>query len=93
MSSSDDPSVRIRVNGEDLAVRAGASLADLLRILSRDPRAVAVEWNGEIVRRDRWEDLRVAAGDRVEIVQFVQGGLDPGRPSVLSRLAMAVELG
>jgi sulfur carrier protein len=35
---------------------------------------VAVELNGEIVRRSVWAETPVRSGDRLEIVHFVGGG-------------------
>jgi len=72
-SSAASP-IEIRLNGEEYALAAGATIADLVAALGRDPRAVAVERNGEIVPRARHAATVLAAGDRVEIVHFVQGG-------------------
>jgi thiamine biosynthesis protein ThiS len=64
----------LTVNGETRAVAAGATVLDLLRGLGRDPRAVAVERNGELLPRALWATTALAAGDRLEVVHFVQGG-------------------
>jgi thiamine biosynthesis protein ThiS len=66
--------VSILVNGRARQVAPGNTVLDLLTELGRDPRAVAVERNGEIVRRPAYGETRLAAGDRVEVVGFVQGG-------------------
>ena len=66
--------VEVRVNGESRRLPAGASVEELVRGLGRDPRTVAVEHNGEILRRAAYATTRLAAGDRLEIVHFVQGG-------------------
>lgn len=42
---------------------------------------VAVELNGEIVRRSAWAQTPVRAGDRLEIVHFVGGGSPPPKPA------------
>ena len=42
--------------------------------LGRDVRTVAVEYNGDIVPRTSYADRRIAAGDTLEVVHFVQGG-------------------
>jgi thiamine biosynthesis protein ThiS len=70
------PSERISivVNGEPREVAAGASVADFLASIGRDPRTVAVEVNGDILPRARYAERPLAAGDRVEVVHFVQGG-------------------
>ena len=64
----------IIVNGESREIEPGARLLDLLESLSLDARAVAVERNGEVLRRSQLGDVELKAGDRLEIVRFVQGG-------------------
>ncbi len=66
--------IRLRVNGEQREVAAGSSVEDLVRGLGHDSRAVAVERNGSILRRADYAATPLAAGDRIEIVRFVQGG-------------------
>lgn len=62
------------VNGEARRARRGITLAGLLSDLSLDPRAVVVEHNRHIVRRDALATTSVGEGDRVELVHFVGGG-------------------
>lgn len=50
------------------------TLEGLLAMLQIDPRRVAVEHNGVVVKRERYATARVEEGDRVEIVNFVGGG-------------------
>ena len=64
----------IVVNGEPRELAAGTRLLDLLAALALDPRAVAVERNGEVLRRAQLGEVELQAGDRLEIVRFVQGG-------------------
>ena len=66
--------IDITLNGERRAVARGATLLELLASLELDPRAVVVEHNRTIVRRLALGDVRVAAGDAVELVHFVGGG-------------------
>lgn len=66
--------LEIRVNGEQRVVPAGATLTALLDDLDLDPRVVAIECAGEVVPRAAFADTVLRAGDRVEIVRFVQGG-------------------
>jgi thiamine biosynthesis protein ThiS len=64
----------IVLNGEPHRLPAGASVLDVVAGLGRDPRTVAVERNGAIVRRADYAATPLAAGDRLEVVGFVQGG-------------------
>lgn len=66
--------IELSVNGEPWHGALGTSVAGLLQQLGLDARLVAVELNGEIVPRDERAARPLRAGDRVEVVRFVQGG-------------------
>ena len=68
------PTLNLLVNGEPRTVPAPATLADLLRHLRLDARAVVVELNRIIVRRPELGRTRLSDGDQVELVHFVGGG-------------------
>jgi thiamine biosynthesis protein ThiS len=72
----DAPSAEllIRVNGEERTVAAGASVADLVLALGLGGRRLAVAVNREVVPRASHALHRLAAGDRVEILEAVGGG-------------------
>ncbi|HMF65848.1 MAG TPA: sulfur carrier protein ThiS [Edaphobacter sp.] len=52
-----------------------AGLDRLIAELGLQGDRVAVEHNGEIVPRTSWPQTAVAAGDRLEVVHFVGGGV------------------
>jgi thiamine biosynthesis protein ThiS len=62
------------LNGEPHRVPEGSTVADLVAALRQHPRTVAVERNGELVPRARFGETLLGAGDRLEVVHFVQGG-------------------
>jgi thiamine biosynthesis protein ThiS len=64
----------LTINGEIKEIKAVSHVADLLAELGLDPRAVVVELNEKIVRRDAIEQTPVNDGDRIEILRFVGGG-------------------
>lgn len=66
--------IDVVVNGETRAVTRDATLLEVLRTLDLDPRTVVVEHNRHIVRRIGLSDVRVSAGDAIELVHFVGGG-------------------
>ena len=66
--------MRIRLNGEDKEMEEGTTLPELIESLSLAPERVAVELNGEVVRRADWPSVKLNEGDRVEVVHFVGGG-------------------
>ena len=51
-----------------------ATLEALIAALEMKQDRVAVERNGEIVRRAEWAATAIQSGDRLEIVHFVGGG-------------------
>ena len=53
---------------------ASSTIAELLSERGLTTRRVAVERNGEIVPRSRHADVRIEAGDRLEVVVAVGGG-------------------
>ncbi len=65
----------ITVNGEERPIDPGTTVADLVEEVAgrTDGRGVAVAHNGEVVRRDDW-DTEIEDGDRLEILNAVQGG-------------------
>ena len=66
--------MKIRLNGEDKDIEAGTTLPALVEGLSLAPERIAVELNGEVVRRAEWPRVTLREGDRVEVVHFVGGG-------------------
>jgi len=52
-----------------------AGLNHLIAALGLQGDRVAVEHNGEIVPRASWPETALAAGDRLEVVHFVGGGV------------------
>jgi thiamine biosynthesis protein ThiS len=66
--------MNLTINGE-AQVSSAESLGLLVEQLGMKPDRVAIELNREIVPRDQWPQTPLQDGDRLEIVQFVGGGL------------------
>jgi sulfur carrier protein len=66
----------ISLNGQDSEVRAGETVAVVLRQLglSLDARGVAVAVDGEVVPRAGWESFVLSEDARVEVLTAMQGG-------------------
>lgn len=67
-------SLKLQVNGETRSCFEETTLPDLLVQLGYNPRLVAVEYNGEILHRQYWEQTKIQQNDRLEIVTIVGGG-------------------
>ena len=66
--------MRATVNGEQVELPEGLTVAALLRHLGVNADRVAVERNGSVVRKARHAEEMLASGDTLEIVTFVGGG-------------------
>lgn len=66
--------MRVRINGAERELPESTTLLQLLRERGIDPRMVVVEYNYEIVPRDRYEQIVLREGDNLEIVQMTAGG-------------------
>jgi sulfur carrier protein len=68
--------VVLTVNGEQLDVGPGATIADLVGIVteSEDPKGVAVAVDRCVVPRSEWAVTPARAGTLVEVVGAVAGG-------------------
>ena len=69
-----NPAGILFINGEERAVPQPASVRGALEALGLVSRPVAVELNGQLVRRADQETTVLKPGDRVEILSFVGGG-------------------
>jgi thiamine biosynthesis protein ThiS len=70
--------MEIVLNGQPREVSLdpqAATLEGLIAVLEMKTDRIAVERNGEIVRRTEWATTPIKSGDRFEIVHFVGGGM------------------
>ena len=66
--------IALQINGKRVELEAATPLLDYIERLGVDPRAVAVEHNGDIIERDQYASTVLREGDVVEIVRMVGGG-------------------
>lgn len=66
--------ITVQVNGTAHPCPPAERLPNLLHHLKLNPRLIAIEYNGEILHRQFWENTQLAEGDRLEIVTIVGGG-------------------
>jgi sulfur carrier protein len=68
--------VIVHVNGEPTELAEGSTVTDVLERLEvdRPRRGLAVAVDAEVVPRSEWGARPLAAGDRVEVLNAIQGG-------------------
>ena len=66
--------MKIMINGQWRRFDKTITIPQLLEELAVEPRRVAIERNGKIVPRARYDDTELAENDQLEIVSLVGGG-------------------
>ena len=68
--------MRVVLNGEPRELERGARVREAVVATGApvEGRGVAVALDGEVVPRGRWDETELREGQRVEVVQAVQGG-------------------
>jgi sulfur carrier protein len=68
--------VIVELNGDRVELDDGASVADAVAAAGADSgrRGVAVAVDGEVVPRSGWDEQRLRGGEKVEVVEAIQGG-------------------
>ena len=61
-------------NGDPVEIDDGARLTDLFDVLGVQAKWVVAEINGEAIDRAEMPGVRLAEGDRIELVRAVAGG-------------------
>ena len=65
---------KIQLNGDSYEINNGTNLSKLLNKLKIQTNKVAIEVNGEIIDRNKYQNLILNNDDKVEIVHFIGGG-------------------
>jgi sulfur carrier protein len=68
--------MKVVLNGEQRDLDEGATVREAVSATGapREGKGVAVALDGEVVPRRSWDDMPLREGQRVEVVQAVQGG-------------------
>ena len=65
---------KIQLNGDPYEINGQTNLNELLNKLKIQKNKVAIEVNGEIIQKDKNQNLVLRKDDKVEIVHFIGGG-------------------
>ncbi len=66
--------MKVELNGKKTELDGMRTVGDLLRSRDLKFQMVAVELNGEILPREKYDEQELSEGDRLEVVHFVGGG-------------------
>ena len=65
---------KIQLNGSPYEINTETNLNQLLNKLKIQKTKVAIELNGVIVEKNKYQKVILNKGDKVEIVHFIGGG-------------------
>ena len=66
--------IKFKANGREMELQADMSVEELLLSYGFDLRFIAVEADGEILKKDLWKSSKISDFKIYEIVEFVGGG-------------------
>jgi sulfur carrier protein len=66
--------INLTVNGKAKALEASVDLAAYLTAMGVNQEHVAVGYNGEVIKKERYPEVKLQDGDVLEIVRPVGGG-------------------
>lgn len=66
----------ITVNGKSREIEGSCTILEFLQAHNVNPLLVAVEHNGEIIRREQFGAHTLHPADTLEIIQMVGGGAE-----------------
>jgi sulfur carrier protein len=66
--------MRVILNGEPRELHDGATVDAAVQVSGAPERGVAVAVDGEVVPRGQWTNTELHDGQKVEVLQAVQGG-------------------
>lgn len=66
----------MNVNGKKIKLTSitAQNVSEYLFSLGINSGTVAIEYNGEILDREKWDKTRLCPDDKMEIIKFVGGG-------------------
>ena len=67
--------MKIQVNGEREEIDSGLSIAEFLQAKDQKLAELVVEYNEDILPREKWKEVKLKSGDQLEVLKFMGGGV------------------
>ena len=65
---------KIQLNGKKVKIKSNYSILDLLKKYKLLNKKIAIEHNGIIITKNKYEKKFLKNNDKIEIVHFIGGG-------------------
>ena len=65
---------KIQLNGKKITLKSNLSISELLRKYKLSISNIAIEYNGKIIPKMKYNKKYLKNNDKIEIVHFIGGG-------------------
>ena len=66
--------IKIKINGKNRSIESGLNLHELMINLNIPIKKVLIEFNKEIIDKNKIKRIKIKDKDEIEIVHFIGGG-------------------
>jgi sulfur carrier protein len=66
--------MKLKINGREQEAKESTSLSDIIKSKGLSEKAIVVEYNYNIMPKEKWHEIILNEADNIEIVSFVGGG-------------------
>lgn len=66
--------VIIKINGKTTEIKEPLTIRGLLEEKGIKPGEIVIQYNGDIIDKNRWPEILLKENDELEILRFVGGG-------------------
>jgi sulfur carrier protein len=66
--------MNVKLNGENVELERAYSMNELIDKYDMKRETVVVEINGDLPDKSKYDELKTAEGDVIELIRFVGGG-------------------
>ncbi|RTX67091.1 sulfur carrier protein ThiS [Staphylococcus hyicus] len=64
----------LNINGDAFEIDRLMTIAELIECLEIEGKRIAIELNGQVIKRSLWPTYTLSDNDQIEILEFVGGG-------------------
>lgn len=66
--------MKVKINGEYVSLEKPISIGEFLRSKGINPQSIVIEYNGQVLKREFFDETYLKDNDIVEVIEFVGGG-------------------
>ncbi|TCK98758.1 sulfur carrier protein [Natranaerovirga hydrolytica] len=64
----------VKINGKEEHINEAMTLISLIKEKGLKPDRIVIEYNYDIIQKEKWQEITLHPNDNIEILSFVGGG-------------------